>query len=173
MDRYLFLDIEGVLITEQHRAITFPNQQDDYGELFDPLAVSNLGRVLDETKAKIIILTSGEEYGIDYLNEMWWFRNLPSRIFSMTPSLLSSKYYDPVTGEELVQTERYAKGQEIYAWFKTHGGLGLPYCIVDDEDGFFISQAPHLVKTDSKTGITNEIADKIIELLNTATHKKY
>ena len=54
----------------------------------------------------------------------------------------------------------------LYAWFKTHGGSELPYCIVDDEDGFFISQTPHLVKTDSKTGITNEIADKIIELLN-------
>lgn len=176
MDKYLFLDIDGVLNTEQHRAFLVASQQDledYYGELFDPQAVIQLEHIVEETSPKIVISSSWKEYGIDYLNEMWWFRKMPSHIISVTPTLISTNYVDTITGREFTQPERYAKGLEINTWLHEHGASNLPYCIVDDEDCFFINQADHLVKTDSKNGLTREIADRIIEILKGEMNKKH
>ena len=176
MDRYLFLDINGVLKTEQHRSFLIANQQnleDEYGELFDPLTIIQLERIVKETNPKIVISSSTEECGIDYLNGLWWFRNLPSRIYSITPQILSSNYFDRENGLDVVLSERSAKGLEINTWLHEHGASNLPYCIVDDEDCFFINQADHLVKTDSRNGLTSEVADRIIEILKGEMNKKH
>lgn len=64
MDRYLFLDINGVLKTEQHRSFLIANQQnleDEYGELFDPLTIIQLERIVKETNPKIVISSSTED----------------------------------------------------------------------------------------------------------------
>ena len=91
--------------------------------------------------------------------------------------------YDIITHynrEEVLQAiaeekyaEGYAKGLEINTWLQEHGASNLPYCIVDDEDCLFINQADHLVKTDSRNGLTSEVADRIIEILKGAMNKKH
>ena len=73
----------------------------------------------------------------------------------------------------LVDILKYAKGLEINTWLHEHSASNLPYCIVDDEDCFFINQADHLVKADSKTGITSEVAESIIEILKGEMNKKH
>jgi histidinol phosphatase-like enzyme len=45
MEKYLFLDLDGVLNTTEYQAYLFKNQldrSDEYGELFDPQAVAQL-----------------------------------------------------------------------------------------------------------------------------------
>ena len=112
MDSFLFLDIDGVLNTEQHRAFLVANQQDledYYGELFDPQAVIQLERIVEETNPKIVISSSWKEYGIDYLNEMWWYRKMPSHIFSVTPTLISTNYVDTITQVRIFSAREICK----------------------------------------------------------------
>jgi hypothetical protein len=97
----------------------------------------------------------------------------PSRIYSITPQILSSNYLDRENGLDVVLPERSAKGLEINAWLHEHSASNLPYCIVDDEDSFFINQADHLVKTDSRNGLTCDVADRIIKILKGEMNKKH
>ena len=64
MEKYLFLDLDGVLNTTEYQAYLFKNQldrSDEYGELFDPQAVAQLERVIVATNARIVISSSWKE----------------------------------------------------------------------------------------------------------------
>ena len=168
MEKYLFLDFDGVLNTTEYQAYLFKNQldrSDEYGELFDPQAVAQLERVIVATNARIVISSSWKEMGFGYLDEMWWYRQLPSHLHSVTPTLVSANFYIPETDSNIVQAVKYSKGLEVFAWIELHRAANNPYCIVDDEDLFFTSQAAHFVKTDSREGLTSEVADRIIQIL--------
>ena len=168
MEKYLFLDLDGVLNTTQYQSYLFKNQldrSDGYGEVFDPQAVAQLQRIIDATNAKIVISSSWKEMGFGYLDEMWWYRQLPSHLHSVTPTLVSASFYISETDSNIVRPVKYSKGLEVLAWIELYGAANKPYCIVDDEDLFFTSQAAHFVKTDSREGLTSEIADRIIHIL--------
>ena len=79
--------------------------------------------------------------------------------------LVSANFYIPETDSNIVQAVKYSKGLEVFAWIELHRAANNPYCIVDDEDLFFTSQAAHFVKTDSREGLTSEVADRIIQIL--------
>lgn len=54
---------------------------------------------------------------------------------------------------------------EIEEWFRSNATVPYKYAILDDEDDYLEAQSDHLVLTDPMTGITKEIADKVISLL--------
>ena len=58
MKKILFLDFDGVLNTERHHEHCYENgiaPVDRYGYAFDPEAVANLKRIIDETGADIVV----------------------------------------------------------------------------------------------------------------------
>jgi hypothetical protein len=57
------------------------------------------------------------------------------------------------------------RGYEIQAWLELHPGV-TRYAIVDDNCDILNHQRPHFFRTSSKTGITKELADKIVAHLN-------
>ena len=57
------------------------------------------------------------------------------------------------------------RGYEIKAWLELHPGVAR-YAIVDDDCDMLDHQLPHFFRTSSKTGITKELADKIVAHLN-------
>ena len=59
MDKYLFLDFDGVLNTEFYQDLLMSQgspYRDKHGLFFDPVAVEQLKRVIDSTHADIIII---------------------------------------------------------------------------------------------------------------------
>lgn len=59
--KFIFLDFDGVLNTEQYRAelqIGGKPINDKYGPLFSPKSVMKLSAILERTHAKIILTTS-------------------------------------------------------------------------------------------------------------------
>ena len=140
MEKYLFLDFDGVL---------------------------NTGKYARQMKREgIDPFETWRNEGIMRMRELWKERGLPGEIFSMTPILLSNSFQDAMTGEMMGFPLREAKALEINAWLYQNAGRDDRYVILDDEDYFFPKQQEHLVLTDDKEGLTDRKAQNAIWILN-------
>ncbi len=124
MEKYIFLDFDGVLNTEQYQAqlaVAGKKRTDKYGPLFDPEEVARLKRLADETKAEIVIISSWRFiHDTDTLYEMWEERGMPDEIFR-------------IMSREVADDNR-SSGVKSFAF-----GKYIPYVILDDEDTYAIS----------------------------------
>lgn len=168
MDKYLFLDFDGVLNTNNYTRRLKRHgidPYDEFGAMFDPVAIHNLNNIVEQTYCKIIISSAWRTEGLMRMRSLWRDRNLPGSIFSMTPILLSTTFKDSKTGEIFGYTERNAKALEINAWLQQNGAKQYNYAIIDDENVFFQHQQSHLVQTAPSDGITLPQAQQAIAIL--------
>lgn len=151
MEKYIFLDFDGVLNTEQYQAqlaVAGKERKDKYGPLFDPEAVACLKRLADETKAEIVIISSWRFiHDTDTLYEMWEERGLPDEIFR-------------IMSREVADDNR-SSGVKSFAF-----GKYIPYVILDDEYTYVDEQKPYLIRVNPVKGLTDADVDKAIVILN-------
>lgn len=152
MVKYIFLDFDGVLNTEQYKAqlaIEGKPTKDEYGPLFDPKAVAHLAKIVEESKAEIFVISSwGEVLGKDKIQEMWEKRGLPGELRAVF-----------VPDEKCTNKAQWVKDCLDHTIF-------LPYVILDDESVFLPEQRKHFIKVNPITGITSKVEEWSIELLN-------
>lgn len=169
MNRYLFLDFDGVLNTGNYaRKMKREGIDpfDEFGAMFAPEAIANLKHIVELTGCKIILSTTWRNEGIMRMRDLWKQRGLPGEIFSMTPILLSTSFQDAMNSEMMGMPLREAKALEINAWLYQYASKDYQYVILDDEDYFFPNQQEHLVLTDEEEGLTEQKAQKAICILN-------
>lgn len=169
MKKYLFVDFDGVLVSDNfidELKHSGKDYNDEYGAIFNPKCIDNLLEIIKQTDAKIVISSSWKEYGVEFLQEMWSERGMPVEFYSVTPSLILTSYLDHIEGNSFRSPERYSKGLEINAWLQKNTSGDYRYCIIDDENYFLAEQLSHLVTTDSKDGLTEEVAKQVAEILN-------
>ena len=166
MRKVIFLDIDGVLNTEQHRKLCRKKgiaYSDENGDTFDPVAVANLSKIIDETGADIVISSSWKFWGLLKLWEMWKNRKLPGKVIDVTPDTEEDEI---LLNADLSEMERIAlRGYEIKEWLSFHGKKVSRYAIIDNVDSFLPEQQPHFVQVCPITGITVEDAEKVIKVL--------
>lgn len=161
--KYLFLDLDGVLNTGRFSNYLEANnlqQFDEDGAIFDPSTVKNLQYIIDKTHAEIILTSTWRYDGLDRMIQLWKNRNLPSVLAGITPDLFPRGKKRPIG----------LRGLEIDNWLNysrdTDYCFHYTYVILDDEDDFLEHQLEHLVLTDPMKGITKEVANKVIAILN-------
>lgn len=157
---YLFLDIDGVLNTGRYSDYLVENglcETDADGYLFDPEAVLNLERIIEATDAKIIITSTWRLDGD--MQALWRNRNLAGEVIGITPTLLREKAIGKI------KVYYGHRGMEVEAWLEDNATVPYKYAILDDEDDYLPHQAEHLILTDPMRGITKDVADKVISLL--------
>lgn len=165
MQKILFLDIDGVLNTalwygpKDNKA-----PRDKWGYTFDPMSVANLKRIVDETGADIVISSSWKCIGLSELQKMWKSRKLPGRIIDITPDIMTDEDMLDID-LDLIDPGKSC-GDEIKKWLSRQENQVSHYAIIDDMYEMLPEQQDNLVMTDSETGITDEDADRIIEILN-------
>ena len=165
MRKIIFLDIDGVLNTQDwHSRMTKDTPRDEFGWAFDPVAVENLGHVVKETGASIIISSSWKFLGLAKLREMWKIRNLPGTILDITPNTVSDEVLLNANLDEMELG--VCRGNEIKEWLSRHKGEVSNYVIIDDFDDLLPEQEDHVVLTDTLIGITKFDAEKAIAILN-------
>lgn len=163
--KILFLDIDGVLNTKLWDSKMNDNTpRDRWGYAFDPMSVANLKRIVEETGAGIVISSSWKCFGLPVLRKMWKTRKLPGRIIDVTPDRMCDEEFLDLD-LDLIDPEE-GRGYEIQKWLSQRGENVSHYAIIDDMYEMLPEQQSHLVMTDSETGITDEDADKVIEILN-------
>ncbi len=152
MVKYIFLDFDGVLNTEQYQAqlaIDGKPTKDKYGPLFDPKAVARLSEIIEATKAEIVIISSwGDVLGQDKIFEMWEERGLP--------------------GEARMVFVPNEKFQSKAQWIKESldRRIFLPYIILDDESIFTPEQEEYHLKINPISGISKQDVKRSIDILN-------
>ena len=157
---YLFLDIDGILNTGRYSnylAVNGLYETDADGYLFDPEAVQNLEYIIEATDAKIIITSTWRLDGD--MQALWRNRNIAGEVIGITPTLLREKAIGKIN---IYYGHR---GMEVEAWLEDNAIAPYKYAILDDEDDYLPHQAEHLILTDPMTGITEDVAEKVISLL--------
>ena len=166
MKKVLFLDIDGVLNTQrQHDRCVEEGiaPVDGFSYAFDPVAVANLARIVNETGVDIVISSSWKFWGLTTMQKLWANRGLPGKVIDVTPNTTSDELLLEV---DLSLMELPAgKGSEIKEWLSTNGNQVTHYAILDDMDDMLPEQYAHFVQVDPRIGITEADAEKIIEIL--------
>ena len=154
MKKILFLDFDGVLVTDRgqkSQLATGGILRDDHGALFDPECVKYLKEIINATDAEIVVTSTWKmEMGLDGIRQMWRDRDLPGNVIGVTPDI------DPIH-----------RGDEIAAWLNSYGE-DCRYAIIDDTpftDFFREEQLPHLFKVDERIGIDKDTAKRVIAYL--------
>lgn len=149
--KFIFLDFDGVLNSSQFRETT-----DDYHNNFiDQTRLPFLKKIIDETRAKIVLTTTWRLYwnGNDATDEITEKINAPFKKHGM---------------EIYSRTDDYGENRdyEIAMWLCNHGADN--YVILDDVDfRWSMENRRHFLKTDdSAHGLDEITAAHAIEILN-------
>ncbi len=165
MSKVVFLDIDGVLNTKWwYTQMDRNTPKDQYGYAFDPRAVANLKRIVEETGADIVISSSWKCMGLSQMEDMWEERNLPGKIIGITPNSVSDEM---LLNADIDSIELFhIRGEEIKEWLAKHGKRVCNYAIIDDMDNMLPEQQSHFVHTNPEVGITENDAEKAVDILN-------
>lgn len=148
VEKVVFLDIDGVLNSRKWFEKNKTRDINPYREM-DPKLVKIFNRIIEETGAKIV------------LSSAW--RTNPKWHENMIANGITDNFIDR-TGNG----EGGVRGMQIRRWLIPHKEI-LRYAIIDDDSDMLWGQP--LFKTDWEIGLTDDIADQVIEYLN--GNKKY
>ena len=173
LQRYLFLDIDGVLNTIRFSNYLIDHDEDEVdedGALFDPEAVNNLACIIEKVPdLKIIISSTWRLKGWEWMNRLWVKRQLPGAIYSFTPVLEVVCFVDKINRKDSTSVYPYGtRALEVNEWLRLYAGqnsLSYKYVILDDFNDFLVLQQEHVIITDPNLGITKENVVKTLELL--------
>ena len=143
--KVLFLDVDGVLNSEE----TFTKDPHAHFPI-DAYMAFLVGRIEMNTCCKVVLSSSWRHHGesVEHIKK----RVVP--IFDITVSR-------PVVGG----AEMKERGYEIQEWLDRHPEV-THYAILDDDSDMLEEQLPNFFKTEWKTGLTTDIAEKVIQHLN-------
>ena len=138
--KILFLDVDGVLNCEY----TFKKSRKD-GEIMglDPYMVLLVDRIVQATGCKVVLSSS---WRYDEKSKEIVMKAVP--FVDITP----------------MSKGLHVRGWEIKAWLEAHPEVEK-YAILDDNDDMLTEQLPNFFKCAWNTGLTDEIAGKVIKHL--------
>jgi hypothetical protein len=183
--KIIFLDIDGVLNSQDWYIFRRENVAMDATEAqypfyeFDPRAVARLNRIIEETSAKIVVSSSWRSgQTVETLQKLLNSVGVVGEVVGLTPHLWCRKPYEDMCGY------RIPRGCEIDWWLDNHGefqrinwskeeqlkymnkAIVKNYIILDDDSDMLYCQREHFVHTGHDHGLTDELADKAIAILN-------
>lgn len=183
--KVIFLDIDGVLNSQDwyiyrrdNVAMDSVNAQYPFYE-FDPRAVERLNRIIEKTEAKIVVSSSwrsGET--VESLQKLLDSVGVKGEVIGLTPHLWCQKPYPDMDGY------RVPRGCEIDWWLDNYGDFQRinwseekqieyinkakvkNYIILDDDSDMLYGQREHFIRTAHDHGLTDELVDLAISILN-------
>ena len=162
--KVIFLDIDGVLNYEEfytrhtqgkERRSTYPLSE------ICRRAVANVNRIVDATGAKIVISSTWRHSGIDYCRNVLVESGLTGEIIDITPELGRAGSWVE-RGNEIL---KWLQDNKLYK-YDSYMTIDHDYAIIDDDSDMLYQQRHNFFECSPKTGLTVELADKVIEFLN-------
>jgi len=155
--KILFLDIDGVLNSVQHKALKYGT----YG--LAPEHIAHLNHIVEEVEDVCIVLSSTWRlhHSAEEMTEMLKAEGFIGTIHDCTPDL---------TVQEGSIWLGNCRGYEIQTWLDDNSPKALFAILDDDSDMGPIKN--HLFKTRFRTGLTKEIAQQVVQYLNYPNRKE-
>lgn len=161
--KIIFLDIDGVINTD--RAIMIQRNHNSEEFVFDQKTMKHLKEIVTETNAYFVISSTWRvHYGTSNLLWNSLIRNLnqyglEERIIGITPIL----------DQDLRTSNRW---KEIQNWLTENQNKEIEsFVILDDEWDMGIYTLNEFVKCQGYLGISEEVKEKAIKILNTCDRK--
>lgn len=149
MNKYIFLDIDGVLNSHRtcHAFKGYPATLNPYClAKFDHAAIGLIRRVCKETGAKVVISSTWRKfYSFEEIGEKL---QLPT--VGQTPDLCKANSL---------------RGDEIKAWLNDNTKEEYKYAIIDDDSDMLEEQKPFFVHTTHMNGLLWEHYEQLISIL--------
>lgn len=184
--KIIFLDFDGVLNSEQWMVSRFEkvdmhtiSAQYPFYEI-DPEAVAQLNRVIETTGAKVVVSST------------WRLGRTPEQLTQILAHHAFKGEIIDTTPHFYVKSHNYTvpRGCEIEWWLKEKKFQRINwsiekqreyeeksevknYIILDDDSDLLYGQREHYVQTSWKFGLTSELADKCISILNKKLEELY
>lgn len=164
--KVIFLDVDGVLQADDD--FGGKNKPNPYVGGFRGISkakVKQLKRIVDATDAKIVLVSTWKHEYMDYLRtkDNQFGKYLVNKLSAEHLHIYETTYmYDRTRGGMY-------RGFEIRSWLNDTKENIESWIVIDDEIFYDYAEnkiLSHLVHTDEKTGLTSELADKAIEILN-------
>lgn len=167
MKKIIFLDIDGVIAT--------PEYIKDGQWALNPEKQILLGKILSETDAKIVLISSWRydtlEKTKEYMESEGFLFN--DKLIGVT--IRAYQYLERGTGIHL----SIPRGVEIKQWIDTHIhsdngknwkrkklGTDFTYIILDDNKDMLLEHKDNFIQTDGNIGLIDEDVRNAIEILN-------
>lgn len=151
--KVLFLDIDGVVnkmenFNPTNRGTRFP---------LDSYCAFLVGRIQLQTGCEVV-LSSYWRYDPEAI------KNVSERVVRLLDRTTTKFKWDgkPITTRGVTYTSHEIRGDEVKEWLSRHPEV-TKYAILDDESDFYEDQP--LFKTTFQDGLTDEIAEQVIEHL--------
>lgn len=159
MEKYIFLDVDGVL-NGNHSILKY--------ELF-PNYLNNLKILVDETKAKIVLSSSWKNFFYKENDKL--VANIPNKrgdLLLEELSKLNLKIFDTTK----IGYSTSTRGEEIQEWLDNYSSENYKYIILDDDNDMLDEQLNNFIQTKfdgssiNDEGLNDKILKKSIEKLN-------
>ena len=166
MDKYIFLDIDGVIATPEYTMNGLWT--------FNPEKLILLEKIVKVTDANIVISSSWRKENIDRMKDKF-------AEHGMSEFLLSKVVGSTIRAYQYISRECkihlcIPRGVEIKQWIDANIldkgrkelvlGTDYIYIILDDDTDMLLEQSDYFLNTNWDIGLTEEISDKAISILN-------
>lgn len=99
-----------------------------------------------------------------HLNDLF-IRSLEQLLGRITDSSVSDNWLLTANLDDIAPAMGHCNGMEIASWLADYTKNDVRYVIIDDEYVCLESQVPHFILTNPYDGITEDIADRVIAIL--------
>lgn len=157
--KVIFLDVDGVLNSEVSREQERNNFDNWMEHEVSDMHINNLKKIVDATGAQIVLSSS------------WRFDHpkATGRDFIADPLMKILDRKLKAVGLDIIDVTPDLRGKirgaEIQDWLDRHSEVER-FVILDDDVDMMEEQKPFFVNTTFKNGLTEEMANKAIEILN-------
>lgn len=160
MNKYLFLDIDGVLNSE--RSVAAHGRLTHAGRVKEDIILGNTPDPMWDETAVGLLRTAQETIGFKIVISSTWRRSFALQDFHTifdqygwdTRGIIIGK-----TGDDVG-----VRGAQIKSWLDTHGAFPYNYCIIDDDSDMLEPQLPFFVRTSFRNGLSYDSFLKIFEV---------
>jgi hypothetical protein len=152
----IFLDIDGVLVTPNYSVQAHGlwkqtngwfKSRDEFGAIFDPMAIDCLVYLCDTTDSKVVVSSSWRSKGLKRMKDLFKVRGIPIDVIDITPMTIG------------------IRGSQIEEWLIEHDDVSN-YVILDDDVDFTDAQLKdHFVCTKGKYGFDHNALVKALKIL--------
>jgi len=143
---YIFLNIDGVLNTDEHLRRQISEKGRSTRMDWCPIACNNLSRLCKKFGCKIVITSSWRhEFDLDELKQIFESNGISrDLVLDVTPSVAV-----------VSEGEDCCRGNEIQQWLEEKAELDTPFLIIDDKPDVLESQSLRLIQVEKEDGFAN------------------
>lgn len=160
MNKYLFLDIDGVLNSE--RSVAAHGRLTHSGRVKQDLVLGIEPEPMWDEVAVKLIQTAQEQIGFKIVISSTWRKSFSLQDFHTVFDLYGWDTRSVIVGK--TGDEPGIRGAQIKAWLNEQGTFPYHYCIVDDDSDMLEEQEPFHVHTNFRNGLNFDGFLKIFEV---------